>query len=667
MLGLLPIALFVLLYYVHAPRGVSAVERLAEALTVFLFGYAILTALLMLVQRYDHLLVASILAAVMAAVALLGRRPPALAEPRPDANTLRFALVGVAFLAFAAERFEFVSMGADAGVYCNYAKNLERTGGSRYALDELGGRLGSSLAIGTRGLGIYCPEGNRCHYQFFPGWPAMLALGMHVFGPHEYRQIMLVIGTLLVFWWFRILGEWLQGWRLVAAAFCVALNPLLIYLAKSTFSELFLALCTMFAVQAFLRRTPAGRTIALVAGAAFVVSHISSFLLLPLQLIYGMYAARSATPGELRRFSAATGIFVGAQAIGYFFSPQYYFDVFAQFGRRTGLPLPFYALPAGAVAAALIAWAFVLRHAAGHIRSGARRPAPGERFVGMDTMARAWTAGLFILAAWYGYQLGWAAPADVLRVPYANRGFESLVHMNLVSVCLATGVVFLPVLLGVIFSRRGRPIRDWLDLALIGGLLTSLTFYQLTMSSVVLNYYLSRYFLPLIVPFITLAVLRRAAAWNARRFWLLTGPVLSFNLVFSTFLVLTPEFGDTSTLIAKLKRTVPARAVVLGLGREPHLDWLFANIVRYDLDGRYGSLGSDERTGLQRLDEFRAEANPPVLYVVSDRPLPPARAGVLVQQLREVNNHYLPWSNVVYPLTARRVEYSYFVYRLSPA
>jgi hypothetical protein len=171
----------------------------------------------------------------------------------------------------------------------------------------------------------------------------------------------------------------------------------------------------------------------------------------------------------------------------------------------------------------------------------------------------------------------------------------------------------------------------------------------------------------LVVPFTSLFVLRRIAAWRALRFWLVTAAVLSFNLVYSSFLATTPEFEDTNSLIAQLKRVIPKGSIVLGLGREPHFDWLFANVVRYDLEARYGSLGSQEREGLRLLQQFREEEGPQVLFVVSDRPLPLEPSRVPVQELKEVDNVYFRWSGVLYPLTSQRVERTYLVYRLSSA
>jgi len=284
----------------------------------------------------------------------------------------------------------------------------------------------------------------------------------------------------------------------------------------------------------------------------------------------------------------------------------------------------------------------------------------------LDTVARFWTAGLLAIAAWSAYEFGWVgAQSGVLgQTRYAGQGLVSVVHINLVSVALGTGVVWFAVFLGLMCARRAHLVGDWLDGALLVGLLSSLSFFQLTMPHLRSNYYQSRYFLPLVVPFMTLFVLRRTAVWRASRFWLVTAPVLAFNLVFSGFLATTPEFGNTNHLIVQLERAVPRGAVVLGLGEEPRFDWLFANIVRYDLGGRYGSLGTEEVKGMQLLRQFRDEQDPPVLFVLSDRPLP-LDSAVPVQRLEEVDIVYNYWSKILYPLSARRVLRTYFLYPLS--
>ncbi len=655
MLDSLPIALFLLFYYVRYRGGRRESSTLLEGATVFLFSYAVISSLLSLFGAYNHLLIVSLMALAMA-VAARGRDlelQPSI--PRVRRDTAWFLVIAAVYLCFADQRSEFIRMGSDAGVYCNYAKNMVATGGGRFESEYLvSPEKDLGLMSGWPAVGFFEDETSGFHYQFFPGWPSLLALGMSLFGRYNYTYIMPIIGVLSIYWIFRLLRHWLGGRRLIAATLCLALNPLLIYFSKYCTSELLLFLVSIFVLHAGACGSRHQRGLALLAIAAAAVSHISLFLYVPLLLVYGAHSAIAGNGNSLVRFRATAAIFLAHLAVGYQFSPKYYEGIFAKFGSfAPALDFYYYPMMIGLV---VLVFSLGANRWAGYLSPGA-----------LHRMARLiplWVAFLLGYSVWRGYQLGWTD--DLAHLParetYVNLGLESVLHVTIVSVALASGVVFFLLFLAMALIPRLRLISDTADLFLAAAVLPAMTFYFFILPDVRHNYYLSRYFLPVIAPFIVIFVLKRAAGWRRWKFWATVGPVLAFNVFYSSFVATTPEHQGRNRMIRELEAVIPAGAPVFALGAQRSVHLLFSNIVRYDLEAEYGYLGQDFDSGMRMLGKYVAGHDPDALYLVSDREVPLDASVASRRRFVIANNNYVLRSKILYPYKSQKTEERFFLY-----
>ena len=346
-MGILPVVAFLGLYSLSFCGQKRGLTLLFEGLSVFLFAYAVLSALLSLFDLYSHMLVVTVLDLGLL-LGLYTRSHEVSWRPTRSMTvkreTLAFLMVAIVCFAFTASRFEHIAMRADVAVYCNSAKNLVKWGGTKYyaqTSQSLTTLTGDLVGVSQGLPGIYSVPDGDAYYQFFPGWPSILALGMHIFGPLEYRYVMVVIALAVLYWFFLILGKWLEGWRRLGATLVFALNPLLVYFTKYTTSELFLLLCVLFTVYAFMVGGRREQNLSLLAIAAIAVSHISLFLYVPMLFLYGGLAAYSADRATFAHYQATSLIFIASLLLGYFFSPQYYVHVFSIVGFLAELELPY--------------------------------------------------------------------------------------------------------------------------------------------------------------------------------------------------------------------------------------------------------------------------------------------------------------------------------------
>jgi hypothetical protein len=427
-------------------------------------------------------------------------------------------------------RMEPLRMDSDAGVYSNRAIHHLQTGGLRGSIPVRERLQGELLAIFDRdnmlGLepagdaagdrfalylpGTYVPASDRNHFvfQFFPGWPVLMALWAGVFGIPRMLYALVFVYALDVLL-FGLLLERLapRGFARATTLVLFASSPLLLFFSKYTTSEIFLLFLFLFVIQ-FFGGESSLRTVLAAAGVLlFVVSHSSTFLYAPLLLLPAMEAWRSADRRLALFLLLAFGALLVGLPLGHFFSPFYLRDIFS---------ICFAFLPVADPATAGLATVAVfyaagialslalLRRASGRLTAIA--PAGTERLLPVVmppalVVVAAWTA-------WRGYQLGWtdrfAREAGVgawsLRAEYVGRGWSSLAHLDVVSMVMATSLVGLPFAL-VLAVVRGREVcADRARAFLLAAVLWTLALYTFFRVDTPFNYYGSRYFLPVLVP-----------------------------------------------------------------------------------------------------------------------------------------------------------------------
>ncbi len=418
-------------------------------------------------------------------------------------------------------RMEQLRMENDAGVYANRAIHHLKTGGLRGSIPVRDRLEGDLLATFDRdnmgaprsylpGTYVLASDPGRFHFQFFPGWPLVMALWAGVFGIAHTLDSLVLLYVLSVCL-FGLLGERLAEGA-VARALTLALfasSPLLLFFARYSTSEILLLFLVLFVLY-FLGKGSQGSTVLAGAGVLlFVVSHSSTFLYAPLLLLPLLEAHRSADR-RLARFSfLAFGALLAGLPLGYFFSPPYVRDIFkACFGflpvsdpATAGLALVAVYYAAGcALSLSLLLGAAGPSPRVARWVDRAERQLPVAVSLGLALMA-AWTA-------WRGYQLGWTdrflledgGGAWSYRSEYAGQGWSSLAHLDIVSMVMACSVVGLPTVLGLAVFR-GREVGASPRRAfLLGAVLWTLAVYTFFRLDTPFNYYASRYFLPVLVP-----------------------------------------------------------------------------------------------------------------------------------------------------------------------
>lgn len=468
----------------------------------------------------------------------IGGLPPALGlwrRPAPSGARRRVAapLEAVAVLlalplALAVRpTLEPLRMVGDAGVYANRAVHHLAQGDAHGRIplrDRLHGDLLAAFdrdnssppyaleAVAGDRIGGYLPgtyldprQRSRFEFQFLPGWPMAMALWAGVFGVARLFDVLPALLALSIVLFGLILQRHGRGFSApIAALLLFCSSPLLLFFARYSTSEMFLLFLFLFVLHFGTQPSALARQLVFAAVLLLGLSHASVFLYAPLPLLVALEAHRR---GDRRLGTLAAAVFAAllvALPLAVAASPRYLHDVYAYaFGA---LPL---ADPAGAgmvVVALVYAGGLALSIA---VRPGGQRPRWAAGRLAWPWLAAPVLAALLLATVLRAWQLGWTRrlaeqahnPGGwARRAEYVDRGFASLLHLNLVSMLMATALVALPVVLALALRRRRAMVASPFRALLLAAVLLSLGIHTLLRPDTPFNYLLSRYFLPVFVP-----------------------------------------------------------------------------------------------------------------------------------------------------------------------
>jgi len=530
---------------------------------------------------------------------ILAFRGPAPAPPRSGGPllssqdwTLLLVLALVAPIAL--PRIEELRMDCDAGVYSNRAIHHLQTGrlrGSIPARGQLGGEL---LAVFDRdnmqGPGSYFPgtyvstsEPARFDFQFFPGWPMVMALWAGIFGAGQAAAALAFLFALNVLLFGLLLERLTDGAIARTTTLAIfASSPLLLFFSKYTTSETLLLFLLLFVLY-FVGGRSRWRAVLAAGGVlVFTLTHSSAFLYAPLLLLPLLEAYRS----EDRRMALfsllAFGALLAGLPLGFLFSPLYLHDIFsACFGF---LPVNDPATAGLGLVAAFYSAGFFFS-----LALVARAARPSGRAAGWATHAERLLAivvppALVLIAVWTGwrgYQLGWTdrftqettGGAWSSRAQYAGHGWSSLAHLDIVSMVMATSMAGLPAVL-LLAILRGRAVTASPARAfLLSSVLWTLAVYTFFRVDTPFNYYASRYFVPVLVPATMLLLGSLLGHLPPPRsvLVLLALVALAFNAYFDRGLYRYPSESEKMRFVEEVGRRVGENRVLFVRAGEPSL------------------------------------------------------------------------------------------------
>lgn len=331
-----------------APLGIS----------FFLFAFMVVSEALFAINDYSlglTLLLVALIAAGAAAILMIRRGPDFSSWSwRARSRHGSWLLLGILVVAcgLTAVKFGFFGMGQDEGVYQTHALLLMNGVDNALvcwadefaAVGDLGDELvRTDLADQRLGGGFYSswnqlrfgtwsgvdPDEMCGIYHGIPNFPALLSLSGMIFGVAGMMAILTVPYLVTIVILYLTLDRNLHLSKLTTGIACgaFALSPLILWVSKTSLTEIFLALTISVLLYLVTSERATIKSLAWVPVAAFSFFHISIYTLMPFFVVVTVYVmVTTRTMASLASaILAVVGFGAGTLAMTRT-SPQYAFD-----------------------------------------------------------------------------------------------------------------------------------------------------------------------------------------------------------------------------------------------------------------------------------------------------------------------------------------------------
>ena len=479
------------------------------------------------------------------------------------------------------QRVEYFEQNGDAGVYTNYAITLIN-GGQLNFKNEIASLLPSNLKLlyYSNNLipGTYVDHNlNTYYFQFYKGWPVGMANFGSIFGLTNVQYVMVPLYLLMITNIFLIICYKVKNKACGFIALVVfSTSPLLVYFSKYPTSELFilyiLVLCIFLICMS-------GKQWNIMAGLGMILisfTHIQNFFFIPIFFLAIIYAYIKKNKNIV--ISISMGLFGIILSIPYGFhvSYQYFISIY------TGT---FHSIKVGIVVVTVISLSGILLCNKKVFNYLLRKRIICVVLRLIDSiklnviLSRICIIVLALATVFIAYQLGWTNKYmpdtvnnynnwSVHRPSYVNTGLHALPHLNLVSICLSSVLIVIPIILIVYFFSKNIHEKR----------LSSFTFYSLIIQLMVytiirpdttINYYASRYYLLIILPNIILVLyfaLDYLSIYYKRIQKTLSIALLvliaCFNMPYDIFMTVNQDYGGRLQFIETVANEVPDHSIL---------------------------------------------------------------------------------------------------------
>lgn len=291
-------------------------------------------------------------------------------------------------------------------------------------------------------------------------------------------------------------------------------------------------------------------------------------------------------------------------------------------------------------------------------------------------LIKIWVGVIVITTIYNSYLLGWTrkfVPSEINpwlswstgRAVYANKGLNSVIHMNFVSISLATGVILLGVVLTVLILKTDIIFKDTKLIYTTYALLILLSIYTFFTIDTPTNYYNSRYFLPVVIPTTILLFIMVSNMMKLKYVFVIIFIVsLLFNIRYDYYLFKDKVFQERFTTIEQLQSIIPENEYVF-----VNDDLFLRRLITEPLSkkGNRKVIFIENKENQSDIKEVTKKINQYVdhLKIKNYFIISPARLSTETKEyIIEFNDDRQPWQ-IMYPTTLVERRFKYFIYRIS--
>lgn len=522
-----------LCYYYHQ---IEVLKVFALSISVFFMVYSVISGLLFAFDRFSFinaLIIEGIIAIIFLCWCVLNNKNDQVKLTFAGKRDLAvLVLIGIA-MPFTFEKYEIYSTGRDQGLYQAEAIELfmdnydvQHDFEEYQILSNEEDKTAYRKMVNETFLGYYPLRGQDLPtvkedsiisdvsgmYHGVQTFPAILALWGKMFGLEKIvnvQTIFFVCSIILLYYVLESLK--VRGLIKFFASLIYALSPLVLWISKTSFTEMFLTLIIVNYLLALFDEK--NHWLAGLSVLAFAFVHVSYFILLPLFVFIDLFMY---VTDKNKQFLSVNIISAISLAVGYtvmsIIAPQYFFGnvsrlFFGHIVTKNNFMMWIYC----------VSFFIILVNVFVGKYSNCLQNVFSKSRIMLLVKVVLFISLLYIL--WYGYKIGFKSSADMygeraVYYTYYGKGIEAYLHLSLFTFAMATGFIVLPFVIYNMFISLEKNNLKYL-------VLSFLFLYMIIIQSAFIRkevpfyYYYSRY-LVLYIPIIC-AICAMILDWYSNR------------------------------------------------------------------------------------------------------------------------------------------------------
>ncbi len=667
---------------------VNVLKNMALAIALFFSEYAVVSGVFFWKDSFgfEKVLLSQVFANIILVVAIYKKGLFKKINFKHDVcvDALPIFLI-VLLLPLTFNKFEIYGTGQDQGLYL--AKAVELVSGNYenqldfeeyHSLEEESDLQAYQYMVDKGFTGFYVLSGRAFPtvdvseikssvsgmYHGIPTFPAILALWGEIFGLEKMIHVQSAIFLSIILLAYYILENLnISKQRRFAYIILLGTSPLLLWLSKTTLTELLLTLLIILYLYFVLEDHLWAQFLAVIPLLAFSYVHVSYLQILPLFVFinFWLYTRENNKQYLYNNITISSGMFLGYCMMSEA-SPQYFFDnlnriYFGNVITRDNVMWWMLAITVIVIVISLIVPKFK-----SYLTTL-------FEFKYLSEVVRLFVIFACIFFVYLGYKNGFCMTPEMCANPavggYYGTGFEAFTNLPIFAYAMATGFVIVPLILGV-FCVSPKTMFENRSSLIMGIMFLYTVIFQscFIIKEIAFYYYYSRY---LAVYVSVILILSALCLGKIKRnyFWIVIVISLISNLYFDSHLVAEKDFTQVEwETLLDLKDVIDENSAVVISG---DLQRNYALLVRSVADC---AIFPETESLEEQLQELTLNYSH-VYYLCTDNSKKTITnikesnsTGDVYVEYRDITHTSIyPWSFVFYPMSATKVEGSVELYQ----
>ncbi len=647
------------------PEEKDLVKRVVETVNIFCLGYLLFSLPFLVLENFSVWKPLVLLTGILIVIICIYRERIHIITMKIAKDEIKVLIFLLCCLPLLWKTSEDVSANTDQGGYFIHTVILieEKSKEAHYSFDHKNVSdkqiLEDLEALQTYNAGFYRDEKGDYYVFSLNTWCAFAALFGKMFGLFNSMKIGIIFYILAVLNMYYACKKLSNNtYAKYLSLFLFGLSPIILYIAKSGLTECTSMFFFIMGMRYVMEKRRSGYILGGIALGYLGFLHVSAFIYLPIICLFIVLLRSYYDDNNIGLCNIIqSGMYAVSLWYAYRISPVYIEKQFKRFTLDGRISFGMLFLSIDFVLLLFIVLQSPLFYTRSKYLFDLIREFIEKYF---RIIIIAMLIVIIIRTIYFGYSLGFtenfAIPEGYdagswnLRSRYVNTGFTALSYLNIVNIARATGIIGFIIFMLAIFIKIDTKTEIAKYLYLMG--LYGIFYWTVLQVDTPFNYYASRYFVPFVIPVISLFL---ASSIKNKNFilYIIMVSCMFYNHFHYAFLQGAPKLGQYQVLQETME-IIPQDSLVFCNPESTSVNTLLTNTLRIINDCSVYNLKSIEKV---------AEVDNTMKYIISETELGD-EFELLFQKVYDIQYSFGNGKNGNYDTYVGTYEFPLYIYRL---